>query len=364
MDVDPQPDIEAETRPSWLAPWILRRSYPSVFHRRRVPWVNFLKGALWSPDGTSILTATDDKVLHTFVCPECMDPGAEFPSGFVEYMRPSKSFHAGECIYDYCWYPQMRSFDPSTCLYIVSTRDHPVRCYNASLHGIVATYRPHNHLDEVVSPIGIGFDAHGDKLLCGFDKCMRIFDFSRPGSECQTIYTRPKDGTGGRMDGISGMISCFASSIQHPNMFFAGSYSSEIGLFDLRTGQSSKILIGHQGGITHLEVTRCGRYLFSGARKDGTIYCWDIRNTVETMFECSRPVRTHQRMLFNTDFSGQYLIAGDCDGYAHLFDTASGGTPIAKIHVANGKIFGFIHMIEMGGSLIRAFWNDSRLSYL
>ena len=44
--------------------------------------------------------------------------------------------------------------------------------------------------DEVVSPHSLAFSRCGDKIYCGFSKCVRVFSTSRPGRECsvKSIY--------------------------------------------------------------------------------------------------------------------------------------------------------------------------------
>ena len=43
-----------------------------------------------------------------------------------------------------------------------------------------------DHQDEVVAPHSLAFSSDGEKLYCGFHKCVRVFDTARPGRNCVT----------------------------------------------------------------------------------------------------------------------------------------------------------------------------------
>ena len=48
-------------------------------------------------------------------------------------------------------------------------------------------------VDEVEAAYSICFSPDGTKLLSGFNSCVRIFDASRPGRDCDTISTKGED---------------------------------------------------------------------------------------------------------------------------------------------------------------------------
>ncbi|KAK9160764.1 hypothetical protein Syun_007105 [Stephania yunnanensis] len=45
------------------------------------------------------------------------------------------------------------------------------------------------------------------------------------------------------------------------------------------------VLHGQEGGITHVQFSRDGNYLYTGSRRDPYILCWDIRNTVGIVYK-------------------------------------------------------------------------------
>lgn len=122
----------------------------------------FFKGCSWSPDGLCLLTATDSSQILLFNSPaRClhaesateaaqggatasldaavpraegdagMDVCGETPPGPAEDLTPVLSVQEGEMVYDYCWYPRMNSYEPSSCCFLSTTRDHPLHLWDA-----------------------------------------------------------------------------------------------------------------------------------------------------------------------------------------------------------------------------------------
>lgn len=72
------------------------------------------------------------------------------------------------------------------------------------------------------------------------------------------------------------------------------------------------------GGVTHLKFSKDGNRLFSGARKDSDIICWDVRNLGEILQVYKRDVKTNQRIYF--DLYSQYLCSGNNDGTVSIWN--------------------------------------------
>jgi hypothetical protein len=51
----------------------------------------------------------------------------------------------------------------------------------------------------------------------------------------------------------------------------------QVGIYVEETNEAMCLIESHVGGITHLKFSSDGNRLFSGARKDSDIICWDIR---------------------------------------------------------------------------------------
>eukprot|EP00878_Enallax_costatus_P027309 GHUV01029381.1.p1 GENE.GHUV01029381.1~~GHUV01029381.1.p1 ORF type:complete len:207 (+),score=26.94 GHUV01029381.1:774-1394(+) len=113
----------------------------------------------------------------------------------------------------------------------------------------------------------------------------------------------------------AGIISCLCFSPVHQDLLAAGSYSRCIGLFDARTYEQLLLLEGHRGGITQVSFSPDGNFLYSGARQDDQIHCWDVRNTGQVLYSMTRDTgTTNQRIGFSIEPCGRHLATGGCDG--------------------------------------------------
>ncbi|KAM6449845.1 telomerase Cajal body protein 1 [Liasis olivaceus] len=272
---------------------------------------NFLKGCKWAPDGTCLLTNSADNTLRIYNLPT--ELYAE-EWGTVAEMSPVLRMAEGDTIYDYCWFPLMNSSDPQTCFVASSSRDNPIHVWDAFCGDLRASFRPYNHLDELTAAHSLCFTPDGTQLFCGFDKMVRVFDTSRPGRMCENRSTFAKK------QGQSGIISCIAFSPTQP-LYACTSYSKTVGLYSRAEGDPLAMLLGHRGGVTHALFSPDGFYLFTGGRKDSEILCWDLRQPGEIVFSLSRTVATNQRLYFDMDPSGKYLLSGNTSGLITVWDT-------------------------------------------
>ncbi|KAJ8310870.1 hypothetical protein KUTeg_012735 [Tegillarca granosa] len=205
---------------------------------------NYLRGCKWSPDGTCLLTNSNDNKLRLFDLPAQL-----YEEKLQDIPEMTSVLQIKECdtIYDYCWYPQMTSKDPETsCL---------------------------------------GFSCNGQKLYCGANKMIRIFDIDRPGKHF----------------GQSGIISCIIPNPGDTRIIAAGSFNRSIALYNHEAKNMLCMFEGQQGGVTHMVFSPDGTKLFSGGRKDPEIICWDLRNPGQILFVALRQVETNQRMYFELD---------------------------------------------------------------
>ncbi|KAJ6654952.1 hypothetical protein lerEdw1_006423 [Lerista edwardsae] len=279
---------------------------------------NFLKGCKWAPDGTCLLTNSADNALRIYNLPSELY-AKEW--GSIAEMSPVLRMAEGDTVYDYCWFPLMSSADPQTCFVASSSRDNPVHVWDAFYGDLRATFRSYNHLDELTAAHSLCFTPDGAQLFCGFDKAVRVFDTSRPGRVCENRPTFVKK------RGQSGIISCIAFSPTQP-LYACTSYSKTVGLYSRAEGDPLAVLHGHRGGVTHALFSPEGSRLFTGGRKDSEILCWDLRQPGEVLFSMSRIVATNQRLYFDLDPTGRFLLSGDTEGLVTVWDTAqppSGG---------------------------------------
>jgi len=287
---------------------------------------NFVKDVKWSPDGLCLLTSSDDNVVRLF------EPGgaAEDSSKLEEKWRLPhhdrvKSIlkvQEGETIYDLAWLPTMTSSDPSSCCFFSTSRDNPVHVWDAFTGSCRGSYCAYDDAEQLTAGYCIAFNTHAgsEQMYVGFNNCVKVFDLSRPGREHRTVPTFKRANR--ETTGQRGIISCIAFNPDKSGLYACGSYSRNIGLYAAPKGNLLYNLQGQRGGITQVQWSRDGNYLFSGGRKDREILCWDVRNTGDVLLSLPRTVSTNQRLQFDLDHSGRYLI------------TPSHGSPTDSAHGA------------------------------
>ncbi|XP_046574729.1 telomerase Cajal body protein 1-like [Haliotis rubra] len=272
---------------------------------------NYLRGCKWSPDGACILTNSNDNCLLLFNLPEGVyTDGQDIP----EDMIPALKMKESELIYDFCWYPMMHSSDPTSCCFVSTSRETPVHMWDAFTGELRCSYRAFNQVDEVTAAHSLAFNLDGSKLYTGFNKMIRVFDTARPGRDFHSRPTYAKQGQ-------CGIISCIAMSPTEQGLYAAGSYSRSIALYHEPKGDMACMFQGQQGGVTHIMFSPDGTKLYAGGRKDPEIVCWDLRKPGTILFVALRQVQTNQRIYFDLDSTGKYMISGNHNGTVSVWDT-------------------------------------------
>ncbi|XP_032940144.1 telomerase Cajal body protein 1, partial [Catharus ustulatus] len=272
---------------------------------------NFLRGCKWAPDGSCVLTCSNDNALRIFDLPL---PAGPPPGPPLPELAPAVQVAEGDTIYDFTWYPLMDSSQPPTCLVASSSRDNPVHLWDAFDGTLRGSFRAHNHLDEPVAPHSLAFTPDGSRLLGGFDGAVREFPTERPGRS--GLERALKQGGQGQR----GLIGCLAFSPSQ-SLFAAGSYGRSLGLYPLEGGGAVALWPRLPAAPTHLRFSPCGTHLYAGGRKDCHILCWDLRVPDRPLLALPRRVATNQRVTFDLDPSGQFLVSGDTDGFVTVWDT-------------------------------------------
>lgn len=121
--------------------------------------------------------------------------------------------------------------------------------------------------------IGLTFDLDGSNIYCGYENMIQVFDTSRPGQAIQKISTTPtrksrngqKGDTLGALgyiyqvltyaDNPQGIISCLAFSPDYSGLLAAGTYSKNIGLYDITTGKLCSHFGDLDGGVTQVYLS-------------------------------------------------------------------------------------------------------------
>lgn len=284
---------------------------------------NFLKGIKWSPDGSSFLTSSEDNTLRIFSLPE---NGISYDVNACSLAKEQDSYEAslvvreGESVYDFCWFPYMSASDPASCVFASTTRDHPIHLWDASTGLLRCTYRAYDAVDEITAAFSVAFNPAGTKIFAGYNKSVRVFDVHRPGRDFKKYSTIQ-----GNKEGQAGIISAIAFSPTHTGMLATGSYSQTSAIYREDNMELLYVLHGQEGGITHLQFSRDGNYLYTGGRKDPYILCWDLRKAVQVVYKLYRSSEhTNQRILFDIEPSGRHLGTGGQDGLVHIYDLQTG----------------------------------------
>lgn len=300
---------------------------------KKCPYSNFLKSCAWSPDGTHLLTSSDDNFLRVFPLPADVaevavtatqdvprnQPYDTRPLNSVDgSLQPSAEAHQGESVYDVKWYPGFICNDPISACFASTSRGHPVHLWDAFTGTVRTSYRVYDEADEVTSAYCLQFHTDCTRLLGGLKNKVAIWDLSRPGRDYRTLKMKGQDAH------HKGIVSSLAVS-PGGDLIAAGSFNSMLGIYDDVSGSLAMLLHGHKGGITHVQFSRCGNFVYSGARQDGKIYCWDVRYTCECLYEMTRATTdSNQRIGFDIEPVGRHLISGGTDGHVRVYDLTDG----------------------------------------
>ncbi|KAK2383095.1 guanine nucleotide-binding protein subunit beta-1 [Trifolium repens] len=297
---------------------------------------NFLKAVKWSPDGSSFLTTSDDNSLRLFTLPGSDSDIPLDTSDDEDSYAASLVMSEGESIHDFCWYPYMSASDPVTNVFATTTRDHPIHLWDATSGQLRCTYRAYDAMDEITAAFSVAFNPAGTKIFAGYNKCIRMFDLHRPGRDFK-LHSTVKD----KKEGQTGIISALAFSPTHTGMLALGSYSQTTAIYTEDNMELLYVLHGQEGGVTHVQFSRDGNYLYTGGRKDPYILCWDVRKAVDCVYKLYRSAEnTNQRILFDIDPSGQHLGTGGQDGSVHIYDLQTGQW-VSSFEAAQDTVNGF-----------------------
>lgn len=76
----------------------------------------FLKGCIWSPDGTCLLTVVNGDGMHVFELPSDLYNVESIANDRpLDILQSVVHIKEGGTVYDYCWYPFMNSSNPASC---------------------------------------------------------------------------------------------------------------------------------------------------------------------------------------------------------------------------------------------------------
>jgi WD40 repeat protein len=144
------------------------------------------------------------------------------------------------------------------CKYAVCSVDKKLQLWELSTGKCIRNFG-----EEDSSLSAVSFSDDGQWLYCGGNDSIGIWHMSR--SNRVRTFKTPHD--------VSKIIT-------HPNgkhLFTAGSFGSDIYLWDIATGKLLNTFNGQRGYIASFSLSMDGKYLFSGSG-DNTVWVWDVNN--------------------------------------------------------------------------------------
>ncbi|KAH8093417.1 hypothetical protein JL720_4550 [Aureococcus anophagefferens] len=234
---------------------------------------NVPKGVAWSPDGTCLLTATEDARVRLYEVPGAvLDGGAPPSRDWAETFACAE----GEAVYDYKWYPQMHSGDPISCCLASSAAASP-RTSGTRSRAPAAAPTSGGTTSTRTRPRTASRSPSGAAPLRR-RPLRRVFDTGRCGSDCDA---RPTAATRRAKSGVKGLLGALAC--RDEAVYAVGSYGGQIAVYDGRepsTGPALRVCKDKPlGGVTALAFDGRGR-LFAACRNERDRACvrgFDLR---------------------------------------------------------------------------------------
>ncbi|XP_058454881.1 telomerase Cajal body protein 1 homolog [Malaya genurostris] len=268
---------------------------------------NYVRGCLWSPDGTCVLAAVNNDGMHVFELPSDM-----YSSQQISTERPVQLLDApvhvreSTLVYDYKWYPGMNSSMPETSVWIASRQHEPIQMWDAYTGKIRCSYKGYNSVDEVEAALSLAWSLDGGSIYGGYKKSIKVFDVKTPGREISSFSTKVT-------------ASCMTVCSPLPNLLIFGSWSRSITALVTNTNQTIPVgnnsqECSHNAGVTLLTFIPRTNLFVSGGRKDRKLMMWDIRKLTQPYHVLDRICDTNQRIYFDSSPFGEWLITGNTDG--------------------------------------------------
>lgn len=287
---------------------------------------DFYRFLSFSPDGQLLLTLTDrqrasvlrlSRDIQSYHYYKTEPSESSTTDSHIDFQLES-AFSLGETVSDIAWHPGSQHTNSESWLRLAMTmRDHPIHLID-EFGKVYASYRGHNHLDELDHTQSVAFNCLGDRLYAGGDKKIRSFDAGSC-KEISCFSTHIK----GECFGQKGLISCLSFNPDRSACYAAGCFDGSVSIY-VEDAPGSVLDIFSLGfGVSQTLWSPCGRFLYISGRKHDAIHCWDIRHAKKELGVMKRQHSTQQRMTCALDPWGCYLACGDEKGKVLLYDTTT-----------------------------------------
>ncbi|PWN22383.1 hypothetical protein BCV69DRAFT_297674 [Microstroma glucosiphilum] len=342
--------------------------------RGALPSQRFWRRAQWSPDGTHLLAQTEAHELDLFSLTEGSSAAIDDQS---QATGPSSSdsqkyglqhvfrIASPTTILDYGWYPFARYDDPTSWCFIYSSTSIPSKLIDAYNGSVRATYGFENHIEQFIGPQAMAFSMDGSSLYCGVEASLACFAMVRPGTNtCSTLPLLPNRRAQGKHFQRGVISSIVVGPAYAPSasaggeLIVVGTFAGTVGIYE-RAGDAApgewtaagrKVKVAHElclagwieeegTGVTQLLLHPTTPYLlFVSSRRSALINCYDLRylssipdftlpsakTTVIAIFQRSpeknASATVQQRLFFDVDWAGRWLVAGDSQGRLRVWN--------------------------------------------
>lgn len=288
---------------------------------------NCFQRCLLSPDSSTVVTYSQDRITRSFIVPTDTDPQSSSSQDWTPYASSRPIQSNATAIYP--WY---NIHDPSTTVLLQGHAGLPIRLVNTlELSHTHASYPWVNEATEAwITPSSLTFTRDGTQFVAGAKERIATFDLGRDGQgpvmDSRTrVSVRTRKQYGESHMPLSGLVSALAISTN--GVLAAGTTGRQIGLWDGDgTGQQvSTFSIAEEpkhsalggSGIMQLRWSSCGTYLFIAERSSDALLVYDMRIGKRLCWMEGRRAQTVQRLGFDIDEGGNAgidLWAGGCDG--------------------------------------------------
>lgn len=294
---------------------------------------NFFREAQFSPDGTSIVTQSEDHSLRTFILPTDLLDEEHQPHHLNEYAVGPASGN----IQAFATHPGFDLRDSSTTVVLSAVSDQPISLRNALDYSFTyAVYYSISPTTEVYLPsTSLAFTGDGRRFIAGSSNLISVFDCSRSGEGPITRHATAESRKSRQLYGAASM-SCrgriSALSISSSGILAAGSTEREVALYG-NGGQGECItafsIAQHPDGsspsgtgVTGLGWSPCDQYVLIAERQSECIQVYDVRNALSRV-ACltGRKADSTQKLGFDIvpTSEGCEVWAGGTDGVVKMW---------------------------------------------
>lgn len=299
---------------------------------------NFARTLQWCSDGSSVMFQCENQSFQLFHAAF----GGQDLIHALTLPQPAP-------IVDFLWYPGASQYNPPSYCFIASVRECPVKLLDGSNGKLRASYRIVDHCERQIAPHSLAFSLTTNKLYCGFQDAIEIFDVQRPGEGERLYMSFSKRDQMGLKGIVSALAFCptgsyFAAGTLTP----ASCTATNIALYDesVRGGKQMLSVGGiHQRescGVVQLAFNPAqGHMLYAAFRRSPRLWAWDLRSPSIPIYRLEQGAAerteifeseliapqhdlTNQRIRFDIDHGGRWIATGDQAGNVAIYDIGTG----------------------------------------